>query len=124
MSTETSSEPVPREPGAFRPSIHFGQQSKDTGTDRNRHLDGDIIDGCIEHGERRQQTKSVYWLRETFDAVTYRLVVDIQEGEVITGYPIGIDPQAARRLDSRWTDGQVEDILHFIRTDPRPPDSR
>jgi hypothetical protein len=120
MSTDTSvSDSVPREPSAFRPSIHFAGRQKDLGTDRNRHLDGDIINGCITDGERDQRTDAVYWLRETFDAVTYRLVVNVEEGEVITGYPIGIDPEAATQPGSRWTDEQVEDILHFIRTDPR-----
>ncbi|MFC4549398.1 MULTISPECIES: hypothetical protein [Halorussus] len=119
MSTDTPTPEVPREPSAFHPSIHFGQQTTDAGTDRKRHLDGEIIDGCIERGDRRKRTDSIYWLRETFDAVTYRLVVNIDDNEVITGYPIGIDPNAAKQLGSRWTDDQVEDILHFIRTDPR-----
>jgi len=124
MSTDTSSsqasEPVPRDPSAFRPSPHFGTKVKDLGTDRNRHLDGDIINGCIKHGERRKVGAGLYHLRETFDAATYRLVVDVDDREVITGYPISINSEAARQVDSRWSHDQVEDILHFIRTDPRP----
>ena len=127
--TDSKSDPVPRDPSAFRPAIHFGQQKTDAGTDRNRHLDGEIINGCIERGDRRKVDTDVYWLKETFDAVTYRLVVDLAEREVITGYPIGIDPNAAKKPGTRWTHEQVEDILHFIRTDPRPdrdygPESR
>lgn len=121
MSTDSQSEPVPREPSAFRPSTHFAQQAKNCGTDHNRHLDGEIIDGCITDGKQTQVGPSVYWLRETFDAVTYRLVVDISKREVVTGYPIGIDPQAARR--GRWSSDQIADILAFLR-DGETPGSR
>lgn len=118
-TSETVDDPVPRDPSAFRPSIHFGGRQKDLGTNRNRHLDGDIINGCITDGDRDQRTDSVYWLRQTFDAATYRLVVDVDEMEVITGYPTDIDTETAAKPGSRWTDKQVEDIRHFIESDPR-----
>ncbi|WP_135807345.1 hypothetical protein [Halorussus marinus] len=124
MSTDTSApsqiaETVPRDPSAFRPSKHFASKVKDLGTDRNRHLDGEIINGCIEHGSRRKVDSGVYHLRETFGGATYRLVVDVDDREVVTGYPISINTDAAKR-SGRWSTDQIEDIRHFIKTDPRP----
>ena len=121
MSTETPAPDVPREPSAYRPTVHFAQQAKNSGTDHNRHLDGEIIDGCITRGKQTQVAPGIYWFRETFDAVTYRLVIDTDEREVVTGYPIGIDPATARR--GRWSDDQIEDILAFLR-DGETPGSR
>lgn len=110
---------IPRRPAAYHPSIHFGQQAKDAGSDRRRHLDGDIIDGCIERGEIRRADTSTWFFRETFDGVTYRLVVDVLEREVITGYPISVNTDVAHS-SPRWTHQQIEDVQHFIVTDPRP----
>jgi len=109
---------VPRTPSAYRPSIHFGERARDLATDRNRHLDGDIIDGCIERGSVRKVDASTRWLRETFGGVTYRLVVDVADREVITGYPISINTEAAR-ASGRWSPQEIEDIREFIATDPR-----
>jgi len=109
---------LPRDPSAYRPSIHFGQQATDAGTDRPRHLDGDIIDGCIERGDATKVNAGVYHLRETFAGVTYRLVVDVDDREVVTGYPISVNTEAARRSD-RWTSTEIDEIRHFIATDPR-----
>lgn len=116
--SESRGDGIPRDPGAYSPSTHFGQQYSDAGTDRKRHLDGDIINGCIRHGTIRKVDASTRWFRETFDGVTYRLVVDVDMREVITGYPIGVNTEVAGQ-SPRWTSTQIEDIQHFIRTDPR-----
>jgi hypothetical protein len=109
---------VPRDPSAFRPSIHFGERAGDRYTERKRHLDGEIIDGCIERGDVRKVDATTRWLRETFAGVTYRLVVNVEKREVVTGYPIGINTEAARD-SGRWTSQEIEDIREFIATDPR-----
>lgn len=118
MSTQAGD--VPRDPSAFRPSLHFPERFHDRYEDDRppRHLDDEIVADCIKHGEVRPGPGGVVWLRKTFDAVTYRLVVDIESREVVTGYPIGINTDAAKR-SGRWTSEQVEDIREFIATDPR-----
>lgn len=114
----TTDEAIPRRPAAYRPSIHFGQQASDAGTDRKRHLSGDIINGCIQHGTLTQHDHTTVYFRETFGGITYRLVVNTREREVITGYPISINTEVAHQ-SPRWTSEEVEDVLHFIQTDPR-----
>ncbi|WP_058997823.1 hypothetical protein [Haloarcula sp. CBA1127] len=112
----------PREPSAYRPSLHFPERFHDRYEDDRppRHLDGEIVAGCITDGTANHDSGSskIVWFRETFGGVTYRLVVDVDEREVVTGYPISINTKAARR-SGRWTATQVEDIREFIATDPR-----
>ncbi|MFC6825701.1 hypothetical protein [Halopelagius fulvigenes] len=110
--------PTPREPSAYRPGIHFGERFGDRYSDRKRHLDGEIINGCIENGVVTKQGRDLWWLRETFGGVTYRLVIDTEEREVVTGYPVSINTDAARE-SGRWSAQQIEEIRHFIATDPR-----
>ena len=105
--------PVSRNPSDYTPSTHFATRVKDLGNDPNRHLSGDIINGCIKTGTPRKDKKHVWFLRETFDAVTYRLVVNTKRMEVITGYPIGIDPERAI-ASGRWTPEQARDIREHI----------
>lgn len=111
---------LPRETGAYRPGIHFGTRFRDRYEDDRppRHLDGEIIRGCIEDGDVREADPGTVWFRETFGGATYRLVVDAGDREVVTGYPIAINTEAARR-SGRWTSEQIEDIRRFIATDPR-----
>lgn len=110
---------VPREPSAFRPSLHFPERFHDRYEDDRppRHLDDEIVRECIERGEVRQPADDVALFRRTFGGVDYRLVVDLGDSEVVTGYPVEID-QAAAEDSSRWTPDQVEDIVEFIATDP------
>ncbi|MDS0284719.1 hypothetical protein [Haloarcula onubensis] len=117
MATSTS---PPREPSAYRPTNHFGERFNDRYDDDRppRHLDGDIVSGCIEDGAATSQGGGTVWFRETFAGATYRLVVNVDEGTVLTGYPISINTVAARN-SGRWTSDQIEDIRKFIATDPR-----
>ena len=107
---------VPRDPASYRPGIHFGERFHDKYDEHNRHLDGEIVSGCIEHGASKKVNADVFHLRETFGGVTYRLVVNVAKGEVITGYPISINTHTARD-SGRWTRQQIEDILAFLRDD-------
>jgi hypothetical protein len=117
MSTAHS---PPRDPSAYRPGIHFGERFHDRYEDDRppRHLDGEIVDGCIEEGEVTEADSGLLWFRETFGGVTYRLVVNREDREVITGYPVSINTEHARQ-SGRWTSQQIADIREFIATDPR-----
>lgn len=115
----TDSNP-PREPSAYRPSLHFPERFHDRYDDERppRHLDDEIVRGCIEDGEMRSPpgtSKALF--RETFGGVDYRLVVDLADREVVTGYPIEIRTDEARD-SGRWTPQQIEDIRRFIATNP------
>lgn len=114
---------VPRDPSAYRPSTHFPIRFHDRYEDDRppRHLDGEIVDGCIERGETQRHSNDIVWFRETFGGASYRLVVDVGDREVITGYPVSINTDHARR-SGRWTSKQIEDIREFIATDPRRDD--
>jgi len=120
MSTDSVQSDIPREPSAYRPGIHFGERFHDRYEDDRppRHLDGGIVSGCIERGTPTERAPGIYWLRETFGGVTYRLVVNTDDGEVITGYPIAINTDVAQE-SGRWSSQQIEDIREFIVTDPR-----
>jgi len=111
---------LPREPSAYRPSLHFPERFHDRYEDDRppRHLDDEIVAGCICHGDVRRPADDTALFRETFGGVTYRLVVDSEDHEVVTGYPIGINTEAAR-ASGRWSPQQIEDIREFIATDPR-----
>lgn len=117
MSTDAQS--PPREPSAYRPSTHFPERFHDRYSDRPpRHLDDEIVRRCIEDGTAQKVNRDVYHLRETVGGVTYCLVVDVGNHEVITGYPASIDTDAARK-SGRWSSRQLEEIRRFIATDPR-----
>jgi len=105
----STTDAVPRDPSALHPTPHFGQQLRED----ERHLEGDIIRACIERGRRSQIRPDRYLLTETVGGVTYRLVVDTDTQEVVTGYPARIDEPAAR-ASARWTDDQLADIRHFL----------
>jgi len=110
----------PREPSAYHPTNHFGETVRDrVGDDRPpRHLDGDIIDGCITEGSVRKVNAGVHHFVATFAGVEYTLAIDTDDREVITGYPSAID-EATARQSVRWSPQQIEDIREFIATDPR-----
>ena len=112
MSTTTP----PRDPSAYAPSNHFVGHVRDWTDGPDRHLDGDIIRACIEEGEVRPHPHDPEkrYFRATVAAVTYRLVVNVEQGVVVTGYPLGINPDAARD-SGRWSSRQIEDILAFLR---------
>ncbi len=121
MSTDTT-EPgagtageasIPRDPSHYRPSHHFAERFRDRFDEHNRHLDGEIVRRCIEQGEARPQSGGRVCLRETVGGVTYRLVVSPPEELVVTGYPLGINTEAAR-ASGRWSTQQIEDIREFI----------
>jgi len=119
MSTDVQS-PFPREPSAFRPSLHFPERFNDRYEDDRppRHLDDEIVRGCIEDGSPKKVNRGIYHLHETFGGIIYRLVVDVDDQEVITGYPVEVDSVAARE-SGRWSSQQIADIREFIATDPR-----
>lgn len=124
MSTDSqpASEPVPREPSAYRPTCHFADRFNDRYDDYERHLDGEIIDGCITTGTLTRVSPEKCFLRETFAGVTYRLIVNPVAGTVLSGHPISINTEYARESD-RWTERQVQDILEYLR-DYDGPESR
>lgn len=113
-TTTTADEPIPREPSAYRPSNHLAEHVKgltDDGADR--HLDGDIIRTCIEHGDVTHPGGSTYHLEATVGGVTYRVVVNATTRVVVTAHPVGINTEAAR-ASGRWSSAQVDDIRTFI----------
>lgn len=108
----------PRDPSAFRPTPHFTERYHDRYGAENRHLDGDIVAGCIEDGTATEaDANGIVYLRETFAGATYRLVVDVDDREVVTGYPLAINTEAAKQ-SSRWTTTQVEEIHAFVASGP------
>ena len=106
----------PRDPSAYSPSNHFVGHVRDRTDGPDRHLDGDIIRTCIEDGEVRPHPHddAKRYFRATVAAVTYRLVANVEQGVVVTGYPLGINPDAARD-SGRGSSRQIEDILAFLR---------
>jgi hypothetical protein len=118
----STTDDLPRDPSAWRPSIHFGARFDDRYEDRRppRHLDGEIVAGCIERGDvvEGDPDPDVVWLEETFGGVRYRLVVNRADGEVITGYPVHVDETVAADAP-RWTPDELADLREFITTDPR-----
>jgi len=120
MATATSTDIVPREPSAYTPSMHFSERFHDRYEDDRppRHLDDEIVRGCIERGDARKINAEKWWLEETFGGVTYRLVVTVPDMDVITGYPIQCDRDVAW-ASGRWSSQQLDDIEAFIATDPR-----
>ena len=103
----------PRSPSAYTPSIHFGERFGDRYAEHNRHLDGEIIRGCIERGSATRTGPNTVKLHEEFGGVTYRLVLNVEDREVVTAHPTNIDLKAARE-SGRWTCEQIEDIHEFI----------
>lgn len=107
----------PRDPAAYRPGIHFAERFENRYDEYDRHLSGDVVEGCIRNGAVRDVDGPRYYFRETFDGVTFRLVVDAEKRVVVTGYPLAINTEAA--LDSgRWSFDDVESIRRFIAKDP------
>ena len=73
MSTDVQA--PPREPSAYRPSLHFPERFRDCYEDDRppRHLDDEIVRGCIEVGSVTEADPGIAWFRETFGGVTYGL---------------------------------------------------
>lgn len=116
MSTTTD---LPRDPSAWRPTNHFAERVKDLYTNEPpRHLDGDIIEGCIREGKATHSgtQRGVYYLDHAVGGVTYRLVVAERKGLVLTGYPIAIDETVAE-TSPRWTPDELRDIRAHIDAD-------
>lgn len=116
MSTTTD---LPRDPAAWRPSNHFVERFKDLYTDEPpRHLDGDIIEGCIREGAvvDPETQNGVYFLDHEVAGVTFRLVVAERKGLVLTGYPVGIDDAVAESAP-RWTSDDLRDIRAHVEAD-------
>jgi hypothetical protein len=111
---------LPRDPSAYRPGIHFTARFHDRYEDDRppRHLDEEIVRTCIEEGAARSGDGNAVWLRDTFGGVDYRIVVNPDTKQLVTGYPVAIDREEAW-LSGRWTTPQLNDIEEFIATDPR-----
>jgi hypothetical protein len=110
---------VPRDPEAYRPSLHFPERFHDRYEDDRppRHLDDEIVDTCITEGDLRRPEPDIALFRHDFGGVDYRLVATLDDNEVVTGYPVEIDTKAAEQ-SGRWTPDQIDDIEMFIRTNP------
>lgn len=116
MSTATESgEEPPRDPSAYCPSLHF---ANDVVPQERRHIDGEVIDTCIEEGKVLSQPDGRVYYRATLAGITYRLVASPAKREVITAYPIGINTEVA--LESgRWSSSDVEDVRQHISEESR-----
>lgn len=120
MSTDSQSDPdVPREPSAYRPTLHFKSRFEDAFDKFDRHLDGEIIRRCITEGEHTRQDDSTSLFEETIGGVTYRIVVNPKNRTCVSGFPTDINWQTA--LDSgRWSRSQLADIEEFLEAKPDP----
>lgn len=115
---------VPRQPIAYTPTVHFGEKFDDKYDEHDRYLDDDVVRECIENGDTYARSELVddgdfdpeagpLYFRATVEAVTFRLVIDVDDREVITGFPIGVDTD--RALDSgRWSRSDVDGIREFL----------
>ena len=104
-----STEQLPREPSAWSPTPHLGDRVRKP----DRHLDGDVIRTCIEEGVRHELGNGYVAAEQWIDGVHYRLVLDPQSREVVTGYPQGVDQEVA--LANGWTKGQLQNVREAIR---------
>lgn len=104
-----STEQLPRETSAWSPTNHLGDRVRKG----DRFLDGDVIRACIEDGVYRTHSDGRVAAEQWVDGVHYRLVLEPETREVITGYPQGIDEQAA--LEAGRTAGQIEAIRERIK---------
>jgi hypothetical protein len=121
MSTDSGEPDIPREPSAYRVTLHFKQRFEDAQSEFRRHLDGEIIQRCITHGEPLRENRHTVRFEETIAGVTYRIVVNPTNGTCVSGYPTAIDWDIA--MDSgRWTRPQLEDIQEFL--DAKPEHAR
>jgi len=115
----STTDDLPRDPSAWRPTNHFVERFKDLYAEEPpRHLSGDIVDGCIRNGDVTTPAtqRGVYYLDETFGGVTYRLVVAARKGLVLTGYPVAIDDDTAE-ASHRWTPDELRDIRAHVAAD-------
>lgn len=113
MSAETASEPVPREPSAYRPTNHFRDRFRDAHDETPRHLDDEIVRECIKNGTVEKVNREKYRFREWFGGVEYAIVVATDRGVVLTGHPVAIDEDTAWE-SGRWTTDQLDDIRSFL----------
>jgi len=116
MATSDGSD-IPREPSAYSPSLHFAERFRDRYDEFNRHLDGEIVAGCIEDGTATVYTPHKVQLHETFGGVEYRLVVNPARGSVVSGYPVDVNEHQARE-SGRWSESELQDIREFLAQDP------
>lgn len=108
-----SAEQLPREPSAWSPTPHLGDRVRKP----SRFLDGDAIRACIEEGVRHELGNGYVATEQWVDGVHYRLVLDPETREVVTGYPQGVDQEVA--LASGWTEGQLQEVREAIRREKR-----
>ncbi|AAM88764.1 hypothetical protein PhiCh1p91 [Natrialba phage PhiCh1] len=120
MSTDSHPESdIPRDPSAYRATLHFKSRFEDAFDDYNRHLDGEIVRRCITEGELTQQDYHTSLFESVIGGVTYRIVVNPRNGTCVSGFPVAIDWQTA--LDSgRWTRIQLKEIEEFLDAKPNP----
>ena len=105
----------PRDASAYRPTIHFSDRFHNRCDGPNRHLDGEIVRACLEDGhvERVPGERELWFFQATVCAVTYRLLANQRTGDVLTGYPIGMNERAAL-ASGRWSRAAIEDIRAAI----------
>lgn len=118
MSTDSQSDPdIPREPSAYRPTLHFKSRFEDAFDEFDRHLDGEIIRRCITEGELTVQDDHTTLFETTIAGVGYRIVVNPKNRTCVSGFPTSINWETA--LDSgRWSRNQLEDIEEFLEAKP------
>lgn len=114
-----SADTIPRSPSAYRPTCHFTSRFHDRYSDAPpRHLDAEIVATCIREGTASRSTREKWELRETFDGVTYVLVVNPTEKTVVSGYPESVSDDAGD--NGRWTEGELDDIRSFLQYETSP----
>lgn len=108
----------PREPSAYRPTLHFKERFEDAFDEHRRHLDGEIVRRCITDGEVVTQGRNAVRFVEDIEGVTYAIVVNPRSRCVASGYPVSLDWTSAAE-SGRWTESQLEDINAFLADSPR-----
>lgn len=114
----------PRQPIAYTPTLHFGEKFDDKYDEHDRYLDDDVVRECIENGETYARSELIddgefdptagpVYFRATVGGVTFRLVIDVDDREVITGFPIGVQPESAIE-SGRWSRSDVDGIREFL----------
>lgn len=103
-----SSQEIPRDPGAWSPTPHLGDRLRKP----DRHLTGEAIRRCIEDGTQRPARQGRVALDAWVDGIQYRLVLEPDTREVVTGYPTRIDGESARKAGR--TDGKIRAVRRAI----------
>jgi len=111
----TDDNSIPREPSAYRPTLHFIERFRDRYDEHNRHLDEEIVATTIREGTVTHRQADKVHVESTFGGVRYRLAL-ATDGRVITGHPVRMDEDTARE-SGRWSADALSDIREFLAAD-------